>query len=120
MSNDPVIHDQSLNQAFRQDIPKKPEPTSDSVKISWVEVVPKYQNLLAVQLTVENIEDIARLHGFDMKPATRGLSAYIYVPTVHGEVQARVPDWLMVADENWDIITVCTAAAFNRNYEVKS
>jgi hypothetical protein len=120
MTNDPVVHDQGLNESFRQDIPRKPEPELDDVKISWLTIVPKFTDILGVQLTAENIENIARLMHWEYKPAYRGLRDSVLVPSITGDVPAMVNDWILVADNNWDVVTVCTAAAFNRSYEVKS
>ncbi len=118
MGDDPVVHDHDLNEAFRSDIPKKPEPTDDSVKLKWVEVVPKFNRLRAVQITDDNIEDIARLHRFTYHVDSWG--RYVIVPGTIGDVRAFVNDWIMVADDNWDVMTVCSAEGFTRNYEVQT
>ena len=117
--NDPAVHDQGLNEAFRQDIPKKPEPEMEGIKIPWVEVTPKFIRLRGVQITAANLDDIAALHRFESVDGNGGRS-YLIVPAEYGEVRAYVNDWILVADDNWDQITVCSAAAFTRSYEVKS
>ena len=118
--NDPVVHDQGLNEAFRQDIPKKPEPEMEGIEIPWVDVVPKFTRLRGIQITPANYEDIATLHRFESVDGRIENLSYVIVPAVNGEVRAYIGDWLLVADDNWDQLTVCSAAAFNRSYEVKS
>ena len=120
---DPVVHDHALNEAFRSEIPRKPEPTSDSVKLNWVEVVPKFNRVRGVQVTKENLDDIARLHGYDVFTPTTDSgdhTSYLIVPGTTGDVRAFINDWILVADNNWDLVTVCSAAAFTRNYEVET
>ncbi len=125
--NDPVVHDQALNEAFRSDIPKKPEPepTSDSDAFSWLEVVPKFKRLRGVQITADNHMAIGRLHGWNIgvyfAPGHDGTGVpYLTIPSTNGDVKAFPDDWIMIADDNWDQVTVCSKEAFTRTYEVKS
>jgi hypothetical protein len=119
---DPVVHDRDLNEAFRSDIPKKPEPVSDSEtkqRIPWVTVVPKFSYIRGVQITEDNIEDISTVYGYQ---AERGNSTrYLFVPTTTAsEVKAYIGDWILVADGDWNNVTVCSGEAFTRNYEVET
>lgn len=117
--NDPVVHDQHLNQSFRSDIPKKGPPDSTSVKVPWVSVVPKFTHIRGVQLDTKVIGALSRLHRWESGVDADGRD-YLIVPAIYGDTRAFKDCWILIADDDWDRITVCTPESFTMSYEVKS